>query len=134
MMNMMYLNSLPEVENRYNVKLESGEKVIFATKLNTFGTEKDSWLGSDCEFTMTNKRIIIYNGAGIWTVNIEDEIVSCTKIRRRFIFKAVYFAVTLNEDMIFDHGRQKLSGFHFYFDENATVQFEEIMNNLLNYN
>ncbi|MDR0979200.1 MAG: hypothetical protein LBL91_04635 [Lachnospiraceae bacterium] len=56
-----YLDTLPEVENKYKVKLEEDEKVVFTIKLNMFGTEKDLLLGMDPYFTLTNKRIVVDN-------------------------------------------------------------------------
>ncbi len=130
-MDLGYLNTLPEIENKYNVTLQDGEKVVFVAKIPTFGTEKDSSLGTNCDFTLTNRRIIIDNHAGIWTIDIEKEIADCTKVKGGFLFfKYVYFSVPLKADMVFDNGKQKLSGFHFYFEENETAQFEEIMNKL----
>ena len=131
-MNIEYLNLLPEVENKYNVELQDGEKVVFVANLSTFGTEKDGVLGLSSDFTLTNKRIIVDNHVGVWTINIAEDIASCTKVQGGwFIFKYVYFSVNLNKEVVFDHGRQKLSGFHFYFEKEETIQFEEIMNNLL---
>jgi len=130
-MNIEYLNSMPEVSNKYKVDLENDEKVVFTAKLSTFGTEKDRMLGLDSDFTLTNKRIIIDNHAGIWTINIADDIASCSKVSGGwFIFKHVYFSVVLNTEMVFDYGKQKLNGFHFYFNEDETIKFEKIMNNL----
>lgn len=132
-MNIVYLNSLPEVENKYNVNLQEGEKVVFAAGMPTFGTEKDNMIGSDCDFTLTNQRMLIDNHAGVWTIDIVDDIAGCTKVQGGFlVFKYTYFSVVLNEEVVFDNGRQKLSGFHFYFEKEETKQFEEIMNNLLN--
>lgn len=131
-MDLGYLNLLPEVENKFNITLEDNEKVVFATNMPTFGTEKDSLIGSNCDFTMTNKRIIINNHAGIWTTDIAEDLAGCKKVEGGFwIFKYVYFAIDLNEVVVFDHGQQKLSGYHFYFGKEDTARFEEIMNNLL---
>lgn len=133
-MNTEYLNTLPEVKNEYKVDLQEGEKVVFTGKLSTFGTEKDRMLGNyDSIFTLTNKRIIADNKVGIWTVDIQDDVVSCTKVEGgKFIFKYVYFSVDLNKEIVFDNGQQKLSGFHFYFDKKDRPRFEEIMNRFFN--
>ena len=40
-MNVGYLDLLPEVDNKFNVELEKGEKVVFTAKLKVFGTETD---------------------------------------------------------------------------------------------
>lgn len=130
-MDIGYLNLLPEVENKYNIALQDGEKVVFAANLSIFGTEKDSMLGSNCDFTLTNQRIIIDNHAGVWTIDIAKDISGCAKVQGGwFIFKHVYFSITLNEEVVFDHGKQKLSGYRLYFGDEETRQFEEIVNNL----
>lgn len=127
-----YLNLLPEAQNRHNVELLEGERVVFAAKLSTVGTEKDSMIGTNCDFTLTNKRMIIDNHGGVWTVDIAEDIADCRKVQGgKFIFKYVYFAVTLNEEIVFDQGRQKLGGFHLYFDKEESGRFEEIMKNLV---
>lgn len=133
-MNTKYFDTLPEVSNQYNVDLEDNEKVVFAAELSTFGTEKDRVLGSpgSSDFTLTNKRIIANNGVGVWTVDLSD-IVRCVKVESgKFIFKSVYFAVDLKMEMEYDYGKQRLTGFHFYFKKDATAKFEEIINNLFN--
>ena len=130
-MNTAYLDTLPEVTNKFNVDLEADEKVVFTAKLSTFGTEADRMLGMDSDFTLTNRRIIADNHVGIWTVDIAEEIVSCTKVETgKFLFKATYFSVTLNTEVVFDYGKQRLTGFHFYFNKADTPVFEEIMNHL----
>lgn len=133
-MDIGYLNLLPEVSNKYNVKLEEDEKVVFVADLDMLGTEKGSMIGNGCDFTLTNQRIIIDNHAGIWTINIIDDIAGCTKVKGGwFIFKYEYFSLTLNDEVVFDNGNQKLRGFQLYFKKEETAQaarFEEIINHL----
>lgn len=132
-MNIEYLNSLPEIENKYNVQLEENEKVVFVAELSTFGTEKDRVLGGyDSKFTLTNRRIIADNNVGFWTINIADDIVECRKNENKFlIFKTVYFSIELNTQITYGNG-EKLTGFHFYFKKEYTNKFEEIMSNVFN--
>ncbi len=132
-MNIEYLNTLSEVKNKFNVELEDGEKVVFTAKLNVFGTEKDRMLGGDdSKLTLTNKKMIADNGAGIWTVDIEEDITDCSKVQSGvFIFKSTYFAVNMNKEIVFNDGKEKMTGFHFYFKKNDALKFEEIMNNVL---
>ena len=132
-MNIDYLNALPEVKNKYKVYLEDNEKVVFTAKLSTFGTETERLLGNDSAFTLTNKRIIADNGVGIWTVDIAEDIVSCTKKEKKnWIFKFVYFAVNLNTEIVFQDGTEKLTGFVFQFNKTDTARLEEIVNNVFN--
>lgn len=130
-MNIGYLDTLPEVENKYGFNLLNGEKAVFNAKLSTFGNEKDSSLGIDCKFTLTNKRILINNGAGIWSNDIAEEIADCKKVNSKFLFfKWEYFSVTLNKEETYNYGKEKLSGFHYYFKKPDTDRFEEIMNHV----
>lgn len=131
-MNIEYLDTLPEVINKYKVELQDGEKVIFTAKPSCFGTETGRMLGMNPKITLTNKRIIADNNVGVWTVDIEDDIVECTKVTKgSFIFKSTYISVTLNTEIVFNDGKEKMTGFQFYFNKKDINKFEEIMNNLL---
>jgi len=136
-MNLAYLDSLPEVANKFKVDLEDGEKVIFNAKLSTFGTEKDRMLGSEgAKFTLTNKHIIVNNGSGIWTTDIAEDIVKGSgkrvKGRTLLIFPYDYYSILLNKEVIYNDGREKLTGFHFYFKGADKEKFEKIANNVFN--
>lgn len=130
-MNTGYLDTLPEIKNKFNVELEEGEKVIFTAKLKVFGTETDRVLGgSNSRFTLTNRKIIADNGVGSWTVDIKDDITDWTKIQSgKFIFKTTYFSINMNKEIVFNNGQEKMSGFHFYFEKQDIAKFEKIMSN-----
>lgn len=130
-MNTGYLDTLPEIKNKFNVELEEGEKVIFTAKLKVFGTETDRVLGgSNSRFTLTNRKIIADNGVGSWTVDIKDDITDWTKIQSgKFIFKTTYFSINMNKEIVFNNGQEKMSGFHFYFKKQDIAKFEKIMSN-----
>lgn len=132
-MNITYLNTLPEVENKFNVKLQDDEKVIFTAKPTCFGTETGRCLGSSSsKITLTNKRIIADNNVGVWTVDIADDIVDYSKVESgAFIFKSSYILVNLNKEIIFNNETEKMKGFRFYFNKKDIVKFETIMRNLL---
>lgn len=132
-MNREYLDTLPEEYNRFNVDLLENEKVVFADTLSSFETEKGLRLGGRAEFTLTNQRIIVCNGVGTWTVEIEEDVVCCNLIRQQlFFFKYIFFYMHLNKEIIFNDGKNKLVGFKFFFKKNGTERFEEIVNNLFN--
>ena len=128
-MNITYLNTLPEVENKFNIKLQDGEKVIFTAKPTCFGTETGRLLGSsNSKITLTNKRIIADNNVGVWTVDIAEDIVDYTKVESgAFIFKSTYILVNLNKEIIFNNETEKMKGFRFYFNKKDMVKFETIM-------
>lgn len=130
-MNITYLNTLPEVENEFNIKLQDGEKVIFTAKPTCFGTETGRLLGSsNSKITLTNKRIIADNNVGVWTVDIAEDIVDYTKVESgAFIFKSTYILVNLNKEIIFNNETEKMKGFRFYFNKKDMVKFETIMSN-----
>lgn len=142
-MNVSYLDSLPEAENKYGVELKEGEKVVLAQNLDIFGNDKDRLLGQKCEFTMTNRRIIVNNGAGIWTIDIAKDISGHRKVTSGFwIFKSTFYAVDLYEKVVYDNGNQntgdiqfsfdkpELNGYRFYFEAPEMAKFEAIMSNL----
>lgn len=132
-MNIDYLDTLPEVENTYQFALEGDEKAIFVAKLKLFGTDKDQLLGSDCKFTLTNKRIYVDNATSIWKHDIEEEIIACERVVSKFLWmKSIYFSVTLNREKGFSDGKKqyKLRGYHFYFEDNDMTKFEEIVNHV----
>ncbi|MBO5349143.1 MAG: hypothetical protein J6A89_04925 [Clostridia bacterium] len=132
-MNITYLNALPEVENKFKVKLQEDEKVIFNAKLTCLGTETGRCLGGpDSKMTVTNKRIIADNNVGVWTVDIADDIVDYTKVESgAFIFKSMYILVNLNKEIVFNNETEKMNGFRFYFNKKDIIKFETIMSNLL---
>lgn len=131
-MNLGYINGLPEVKNKFNIELEEGEKVVFTAQLDLFGTEQGRLLGTNnSKFTLTNKRMILDNGVGIWTVNIAEDIISCEKTEERslIIFKQKFFLVKLNTEITFGEG-EKLTGFRIYFKMLDMSKFEKIANGL----
>ena len=131
-MNKEYINSQPEVENKYNVDLLTDEKVIFTPELDMVGTEKGRLLGISPLVTLTNQRIIIDNTVGVWTIDILQDINSCKKAESgKWIFKRNYLLIDLNNVVEYDGGKQSLTGFSFYFKKTDTTslqKIEEIMN------
>lgn len=130
-MNTDYLNTLPEIENKFGISLEPGEKIIFTVKSVVFGTESGGLLGwDDSRVTMTNRRIIADNGKGIWTTDIAEDVVDmCKKEKGKFLMKEVYMLVTLNKECIYGTG-QKLNGYRFYFKKKDMAVFEEIIGHM----
>lgn len=127
-----HLNTLTEIQNKFNVELEPGERVIFAAKPKVFGTESGGLLGmEDSRITMTNQRIIADNGNGVWITDIAEDVVDMRRQEEgKFIFKSVYILVTLNKEVAYGMGIQKLSGYRFYFNKKDMETFEEIIKNM----
>lgn len=133
-MDTRYLDTLPEIYNVYGAELEYGEKVVFTAKLTSFTNErgtKHGWLNSlgvDSMFTMTNRKIVANNGVGIWTADIAEDIISCKKVDKKHLFyKDIYFEVLLNCEIIYQYDTKKMTGFHFYFNDEDTLRFENII-------
>ena len=112
--------------------LHADEHVVFSALMSMFGTETDRLLGSaGSRLTLTNKRLIADNGRGVWTADL-GEIVSCTKVESgKSIFKNVCFLVILNTQIVYNDGKDSLSGFRFYLNKNDTAQFESIINTVI---
>lgn len=126
-----YLDTLPEVKNKYKVNLKPGEKVIFTSKLNGLKSDKDVFLGVDVKVTMTNKRIISDSGKGIWVIDIADDVTGWKKGENgKGLMKEDYILITLNKEMAYGIGVQTLTGYKFFFNKKNTETFEEIMRNV----
>lgn len=131
-LNTACLDSMPEVKNKYKVNLEQGEKVIFTAKLICFATEAGAMLGAESKFTMTNRRIIADNGKGIWTTDIAEDITGWRKEEKgKGLMKEVYVLITLNKELTYGIGVQKLTGYRFCFNKKDMAVFEELMRKLL---
>lgn len=132
-MNTNYLDALPEITNKFDFVLQDKEKVVFNAVLDMFGTENDSMLGVAPKFALTNQRILVDNGAGFWSVDIPQDIKSCRKVEYSNLFglfKGTYFALDLKGEIVYDYGRQSMTGFRFYFRKSDIAKFNDIINNL----
>lgn len=127
-MNTDYLNTLPEIKNKFDISLEPGEKVILAVKSIVFGTESGGLLGwDDSRITVTNRRIIADNGLGVWTIDLAEDVEDVRKEERgKFLMKEVYVLVTLNKEVTYGTG-QTLKGYRFYFKKKEMAVFEDII-------
>lgn len=132
-MNTNYLDTLPEIKNKFKVNLEPGEKVIFTAKPWAFSTESGALLGADdSRITMTNRRIIADNGQGIWTTDIAEDVVDMRRQESgKFLTKQVYILVTLNKEVTYGIGIQKLTGYQFHFHKKEMAAFEEIIRHMV---
>jgi hypothetical protein len=128
-MNLQYLENMPEAPVETSLELEEEEKVVFAAYLGCFGDQNDRMLGKDVPLLLTNKRIFLYNGAGLFTIDIAENIASCKKVKTGFwIFKSEYFEITLKEEMSYADVQGSLTGFHLYFyDEEVKARFTDIV-------
>lgn len=72
-MNTAYLDTMKEVKNKYKILLSEGEKVVFTGKMYGLSTDDDVILGADSFLTITNRRILADNGAGLWIVDIAED-------------------------------------------------------------
>lgn len=128
-MNTSYLDTMPEIKNKYRVNLLPGEKVVFTAKPHGFCSDTGSLLGADdSRITMTNRRIIADNGQGIWTTDIAEDVVDMRKMENgSFLTKQIYILVTMNKELTYGIGIQKLHGYQFHFRRKDMAVFEEIL-------
>ncbi len=133
-MNNQYLNSLPQVKNKFQVDLQPCEKVVFTAKPFGFCSESGDVLGFDTSaVTMTNQRIIADNGQGIWITDIAEDVVDMRKVETgKFLSKQVYILVTLNKEVTYGIGIQKLTGYQFHFRKKDMAVFEDIIRHMNN--
>lgn len=122
-----YLDALPEVRNRFKLPLGSGEKVIFTAKNVDFGTETGRGLGFDSKVTLTNRRLVVDNGVGVWTVDVPDGVKGC-RIKDEGVHSV---ALDLYEQIVCgtDENPIVMTGFVFMFSQKDEARFMEIMIN-----
>ncbi len=131
-MHTQYLDSLPEINNKFQVDLQPGEKVVFTARPWGFFSDSGMLLGYDSSlFTMTNRRIIADNGQGIWISDIAEDVIDMKKMETgKFLSKQVYISVTLNKEITYGIGIQKLSGYQFHFRKKEMAEFENIIEHM----
>ena len=113
--------------------MQPGEKVIFTAKPWAFCTESGGLLGIDeARITMTNRRIIADSGQGAWTIDIAEDVVDIRKRESgKFLKKEAYILVTLNRELAYGIGIQKLNGYQFHFRKKDLALYEEIVRHMM---
>lgn len=117
-MNTAYLDTLKEVKNKYKILLEEGEKVVFTGKMCGLSTEEDVILGADSFLTITNKRILADTGAGLWIVDIAEDVTDMYySTIGKFLSKQEFIQVDLNKEITFGVGIQKLHAYRYHLNK-----------------
>ena len=115
---------LPKLGNIYNFNISDDEKIVFNTRLKMFGTERNILLGTYGLLTLTNENMYIYNGAGLWTIDINNNISD-------FHRDNMCIDISFSEICIFGEGDRICTGFKLYFNNDDINKFEEIMRNII---
>lgn len=127
-MNTNYLSTLPEVKNKFKVELQEGEKVIFTAKPYGFSSDTGDLLGYDkSKITLTNKRILADNGNGLWITDIGEDVTDMVYGEDgKGWNKTTFVLVSLNKEITYGIGIQKLNGYRFHFKKKDMAAFLEI--------
>ncbi len=122
-----YLDTLPKVRNRFKLPLDAGEKVVFTAKNVDFSTETGRGLGFGSRLTLTNRRLVVDNGLGVWTVDVPEEVRACyiKDVKVHSIALDLYDKIVCGDD---EHPIV-MTGFVFMFSLKDEERFMEIMNN-----
>ncbi len=128
-MNTYYLDILPEIQNKYKVNLQPGEKVIFTAKPYGFAADTGTLLGDDTSrITVTNRRILADNTLGIWEIDIAEDVVDMRRVKiGKLLAKQEFILVSMNKELTFGVGIQKLNGYRFHFRKKDMAMFEGII-------
>ena len=124
--NTEYIMHLPVIDNIHKFNIENDEKVIFNTKVKKFTKDDDVAVGYNVKFTITSKRIYINNGAGIWNIDLYNDIANYTR-------KDNCIDITLTEICSFgiSSAPSVTTGFKFYFDNGDINKLEELLNSII---
>ncbi len=122
-----YLDTLPEVRNRFKLPLDAGEKVVFTAKNVDFTTETGRGLGVGSKLTLTNRRLVVDNGLGVWTVDVPEEVRACCikDAKVHSVALDLYDKIVCGDD---EHPIV-MTGFVFMLSPKDEARFMEIMNN-----
>lgn len=133
-MNLDYLNSLPEEKNKFKSEIGEGEKVVFIAKGVIFGTDSGRAIGYDTKFTMTNKRFLVDNGKGVWTIDIANDIAGCQIVDRgKGLMKEHFAEIALKAPFVFMNGNEQITtdAYMLVFKKKDEPRFMEIMGKVL---
>ena len=132
-MNFDYLDTMPEVRNKFKVQLLPGEKVVFTSKPWGFATDTGDILGADdSRITLTNQRLIADNGQGVWITDLREDVVDMRKMEAgdSFWSKEIFILVTMNKELAYGIGINKLNGYRLHFGKKDMKTFENIIAHL----
>ena len=116
---------LPKLENIYNFNIQKNEKVIFNSRIKKIKTENNISIGLNVKFTMTDKKIYIYNGVGLWTIDLYEDISDYKR-------HDMCIDIALSELCIFgSSGERMCTGFKLYFNNDDINKLEEILNSII---
>lgn len=128
-MNTTYLNSLPEVENRFKAILEEGEKPVFTAIMPIVGDQRGQMIGTEMKVTLTNQRIIMNSGVSLLTFSVTDDFTSFARVDYKKLFlKGYYYEIKLNKT--FSYNNVAINAIQFYFSKKGTeieTQFADIL-------
>ena len=123
--NSSYFTFLPNLENVYNFNISSEEKIIFNSVVKNFKTDYDISIGINAKVVMTDKKIYISNGLGLWTIDIYDDISD-------YIINEMCIEIYLTELCFFGANNERIcTGFKLYFNEEALNKFKTILENII---
>lgn len=132
-MNLDYLNSLPEEKNKFKAQLGDGERVVFIAKGVIFGTETGRALGYDTKLTLTNKRLILDNGRGIWTADLEGDFTGYSVVDRgKGLMKEHFVQLDLSKPVVCGDASEQITvyGYCLVFKKKDEPRFLEIAGNI----
>ena len=117
---------LPRLENIYKFNINSDEKVIFNSKIKNFKTDNNISIGINAKLTITDKKIYINNGVGLWTFDIYNDISDYKRDEK-------CIEIILSEICIFGQaGGRICTGFKLLFNNDEELNsFDKMMNNIL---
>ena len=120
-----YFAYLSKIDNKYGFKLYEDEKVIFNAIVPNITKDDNFSIGINAKFTMTNERILIYNGAGLWTIYLHDDISNVKREER-------YVAIDLSKICVFGEMDMFIAtGFNFYFKPDDMEKFMDIIEGII---
>ena len=123
--NREFISNCPKLPNVHKMHIRDDEYVILNSVVKNFKTDGDISIGLNAKLTMTDKNIYIYNGMGLWVIDLYNSISDCKRCD-------MYMEIELTEICFFgQNGERMCTGYKLFFDNEELAKFEEMMNNII---
>ena len=120
-----FIGGLPEIPNVYKRNLRADEYVVYNCIVKNFKTDGNISIGLKAKLTITTKNIYVYNGVGLWCINLYNDIYSYKKTNE-------CVEIYLSEVCEFGQNGERLcTGYKLFFSNDEDMAgFDALMSNI----
>lgn len=124
------LCACPAVENQFDWLLAAGERPLYCATLERLcDEEKESLLYGQYHpiFTLTDQKILLFNGAGLWTLQLQKDIRECYILQSGWLRKPKDRCLVIALQNPILSGTRVISEFQLYFKAEDMQNMKELL-------